>query len=109
MDLIQISQAQSKSGKQYWRSLNELAGTPAFNEWVENEFVGGAEILDPGSRRTMLKLMAASFGMAGLVACRRPEEKILPVSKSAEDVIAGKPMFYSTAFVNRGVANGIQV
>ena len=109
MDLIQISQAQSKSGKQYWRSLNELSGTPEFEHWVENEFAGGAEILNPASRRNMLKLMAASFGMAGLVACRRPEEKILPVTKSAEDVIPGKPMYYSTAFVNRGVANGIQV
>ncbi|MBY0506239.1 MAG: TAT-variant-translocated molybdopterin oxidoreductase [Bryobacteraceae bacterium] len=109
MDLIQISPAQNATGKKYWRSLNELSGTPAFSQWVENEFPGGAEILDPNSRRTMLKLMAASFGMAGLVACRRPDEKILPVSKSAEDVIPGKPMFYATAFVNRGVANGIHV
>jgi len=109
MDLIQISPAQNATGKKYWRSLNELSGTPQFASWVENEFPGGAEILDPGSRRTMLKLMAASFGMAGLVACRRPEEKILPVSKSAEDVIPGKPMYYASAFVNRGIANGIQV
>ncbi len=109
MDLIHISPAQNATGKKYWRSLNELSGTPGFEAWVENEFPGGAEILDPNSRRTMLKLMAASFGMAGLVACRRPEEKILPLSKGAEDVIPGKPMHYATAFVNRGVANGIQV
>ncbi len=109
MDLIQISPAQNATGKKYWRSLHELSGTPGFEKWVEDEFAGGADILDPSSRRMMLKLMAASFGMAGLVACRRPEEKILPVSKSAEDVIPGKPMFYATAFVNRGIANGIQV
>ncbi len=109
MDLIQISPVSSKSGKKYWRSLNELAGTSKFAQWVESEFPGGADILDPNSRRSMLKLMAASFGMAGLVACRRPEEKILPVSRSAEDVIPGKPMFYATAFVHRGIANGIQV
>jgi len=109
MDLIQISPAQNATGKKYWRSLNELSGTRGFTDWVENEFPGGAEILDPGSRRTMLKLMAASFGLAGMVACRRPEMKIIPVSKSAEDVIPGKPALYASAFVNRGVANGIQV
>ncbi len=109
MDLIQISPAQNATGKKYWRSLNELSGTRGFTDWVENEFPGGSEILDPGSRRTMLKLMAASFGLAGLVACRRPEMKIIPVSKSAEDVIPGKPALYASAFVNRGVANGIQV
>jgi molybdopterin-containing oxidoreductase family iron-sulfur binding subunit len=109
MDLIQISPAQNATGKKYWRSLNELSGTSNFEQWVENEFPGGAEILDPNSRRSMLKLMAASFGLAGLVACRRPEEKILPVSKGAEDVIPGKPMYYATGFVHRGVVNGIQV
>ena len=32
----------------YWRSLDELADTPEFRQWVENEFPAGAtELADP--------------------------------------------------------------
>ncbi len=34
--------------------------------------------------------MAASFGLAGLTACRRPEEHILPAIKGIEDYIPGQ-------------------
>ena len=63
-----------------------------------------------GSRGgTVLKLMAASFGLAGLAACRRPVEKILPAAKGVEDYIPGKPYFYATAMPfrrNRCAAGG---
>src|SRR5579863_2730843 len=69
------------TGKKYWRSLNELADTPEFREFVHREFPANAtEMLDGASRRTVLKLMAASFGLAGLTACHRPTEHILPNS-----------------------------
>ena len=41
----------------------------------------------------VLKLMAASFGLAGLTACRRPVEHILPYSKGVEDMISGRAVF----------------
>ena len=67
------------TGTKYWRSLNQLADTPEFREWVDSEFPANAtEMLDGNSRRTVLKMMAASFGLAGLTACRRPVEHILP-------------------------------
>jgi len=82
MSLISLQGIKSASGPKYWRSLNQLADTPQFREWVRREFPeGAADMLDGKSRRTMLKLMAASFGLAGLTACRRPVEHILPNSK----------------------------
>jgi MoCo/4Fe-4S cofactor protein with predicted Tat translocation signal len=109
MNLTQI-QSKAKRAPKQWRSLDELHGKAKFNQWVDAEFgTGFTEGLDEGSRRQILKLMAASFGLAGLVACRRPEEHILPVAKGVEDVIPGKPIFYNTAYVTRGVATGVQV
>ena len=108
-NLIQIDPA-GMTGKQYWRSLNELANRPEFRQWVEREFPEGAtEMLSPGSRRSMLKLMAASLSLAGLSACRRPEEKILPQAKGTERFVHGKPMHYATAASVGGLATGLIV
>lgn len=107
--LIQINPA-SVTGKQYWRSLNDLAGQPEFRDWVEREFPEGAsEMLNGGSRRSMLKLMAASFGLAGLSACRRPVEKILPQAKGIEGHIPGKSAHYATVATTGGHATGLIV
>ncbi|HVX65398.1 MAG TPA: TAT-variant-translocated molybdopterin oxidoreductase, partial [Bryobacteraceae bacterium] len=92
------------SGKSYWRSLS---GTGA--EWLDREFPEAASELDSASRRTLLKLMAASFGLAGLTACSRPVEKILPAAKGVEDQIPGNPLFYATAMPLGGVATGLLV
>ena len=87
------------SGKQYWKSLDELAETSEFRTWVGKEFPEGAELLDNVQRRGFLKTMAASFGLAGLgmAGCRRPEHTILPYGKSPEELIPGIPSFYATS------------
>src|ERR1700676_112046 len=47
-------------GKRYWRSIDELAGTPEFDEAVQREFPAAAqEWVDPVSRRGFMKLMGA--------------------------------------------------
>jgi len=97
MSLVQIQQIQA-TGKKYWRSLNELANTAEFRSWVEKEFPGGTDILEGDSRRNILKLMAASFGLAGMAACSRPVEKVMPMTKGVEDLIPGKPLYYNTVF-----------
>jgi MoCo/4Fe-4S cofactor protein with predicted Tat translocation signal len=97
MSLIQI-RTSGATGRQYWRSLDELAQKPSFRDWVHREFPEGAsEMLDGPSRRNLLKLMAASFGLAGLTACRRPAERILPNVKGIEDYVPGTAYFYATA------------
>jgi quinol:cytochrome c oxidoreductase iron-sulfur protein precursor len=108
-NLIQIDPV-AATGRQYWRSLNELASRLEFRQWVEREFSEGtSELLGRGSRRSLLKLMAASFGLAGLSACRRPEEKILPLSRGVEGYVPGKPLHYATAATLGGVATGLIV
>ncbi|MCX6636834.1 MAG: molybdopterin oxidoreductase, partial [Acidobacteria bacterium] len=80
------------TGREFWR-----------------EFQDGAAELDESSRRTLLKLMAASFGLAGLTACRRPVEKILPAAKGVEDYIPGNPLHYATAMSLGGSVAGLLV
>src|SRR5688572_22301031 len=70
-------------GRKYWRSLDQLAETPEFRQWVEREFPAGAsEWTDPVSRRHFVKIMSASFLLAGMglagSGCRRPVETIVP-------------------------------
>ncbi len=94
-------------GPKYWRSLDQLADTPEFRDWVEKEFPAGAsEFNDPVSRRHFVKIMSASFllGGLGLTGCRKPEEHILPFSKMPEGYIHGVAQYYATARPTRGSA-----
>jgi molybdopterin-containing oxidoreductase family iron-sulfur binding subunit len=81
------------TGKTYRRSLDDLADTPAFRDWVERRFPRSMrELLYGGiDRRRFLQLMAASIGLAGLGGCRRPEFPALPYTKPSEDVVPGLP------------------
>src|SRR5262245_4607994 len=98
-----------ENGRKYWRSLDDLAETPEFRQWVEREFPAGAsEWDDPVSRRHFVKIMSASFllagfGMAGS-GCRRPEQKILAFSKMPENYIHGVAQYFATAMPTRGSA-----
>jgi molybdopterin-containing oxidoreductase family iron-sulfur binding subunit len=86
-------------GKRYWRSVDELAGTPEFEAAVEKEFPGSAqEWVDPVSRRGFMKLMGASLALAGLAGCtKQPDEPIYAYVKQPEDLILGKPNYFATA------------
>jgi MoCo/4Fe-4S cofactor protein with predicted Tat translocation signal len=95
------------TGRRYWRSLDELADTPEFRQWVEQEFPSGAtELTDPVNRRHFMKIMSASFLLAGfgLTGCRRPVSNILPFNKQPDDYLHGVPQYYATAMLTRGTA-----
>ena len=102
-----------KSGREYWRSLEDLAAQPEFREMIEREFprqaIGWSEDEDPvEGRRNFLKLMGASLALAGLSACtRQPTEFIMPYIRQPEELIPGKPLFFATATTLNGVANGV--
>src|SRR3984957_7712301 len=89
-----------QTGKKYWRSVDELADTPAFREAVQREFPSqAAEWSDPVSRRGFLKVMSASLALAGLAGCtKQPDEPIFPYVKQPEDLVLGKAMYFATAF-----------
>ncbi|HZE25830.1 MAG TPA: TAT-variant-translocated molybdopterin oxidoreductase, partial [Terriglobales bacterium] len=104
----QIAQTQ---GPEYWRSLEELAGTPEFQEMLHREFPKGAsEWVDSVSRRGFLQLMGASLAMAGMTGCTKlPLEPIVPYVKQPEEVIPGRPMFFATATILGGYASPVLV
>lgn len=97
--------------KQYWRSLDHLSDAPEYRKFVEREFPEGAsELNNEVDRRKFLILAAAGIGMAGLTACRRPIEKIVPVGgKLAELVVPGVPQQYATIYNLGGQAQGLLV
>src|SRR2546421_9307298 len=100
-----------KTGNQYWRSLEELANSPIFEEFVSREFPHAAEEWnDPVERRTFLKLMGASLALAGLSGCViQPPEKVIPYVKQPEEEVPGKGLFFATAYSLSGIATPLLV
>ena len=111
IDAALAHDAAEKTGPEYWRSLEELAGSPAFQEALHREFPKGAsEWVDSVSRRGFLKVMGASMALAGMTGCvRLPLEPIVPYVRQPEDVIPGRPQFYATAMTLGGYASPLLV
>src|ERR1700722_11059511 len=100
LDLASLRQKlDGQSGKRYWRSLEEVADTPEFRKFLDDEFISGASQWDESlSRRSLLKVMGASLALAGLASCKRKvDETIVPYVQQPEGWTAGKPQYYATA------------
>ncbi len=62
----------SETGPQLWKSLDQIAESPEFLDYVKAEFPGSADqVIDPVNRRRFLQLMGASLAFAGFSACTR--------------------------------------
>ena len=97
-------------GKDYWRSLDELADTPEFRTFVEQEFPGLTEELNaPATRRSFFKVMAASLALAGMTSCRWPRELILPYANRPEGRLPGVPVQFATCWDLAGAARGLLI
>ena len=98
-------------GRRYWRSLNEVADTDEFRDFMYKEFPAGAEaLLDGPDRRSFLKVMGASMALAGagLTGCRRwPQEVIAPYASRPEGSIPGVAEQYASIVEHEGVATGV--
>ena len=99
------------SGRRYWKSLEELAESPGFLEFLHREFPEQASVFeDPKGRREFLGLMGASLALAGLTACtKQPPEPIVPYVRQPEDLVLGRPLFFATAVTQDGFARGVLV
>jgi len=97
--------------RRFWKSLDELADTPAFLEFLHREFPEQASTFeDAKGRREFLTLMGASLALAGLTACtKQPEERILPYVRQPEGLVPGRPLFFASAYGPDGYARGILV
>jgi MoCo/4Fe-4S cofactor protein with predicted Tat translocation signal len=98
-------------GPEYWRCVDELAGTPEFEELLHNEFPQGVVAAENGvNRRDFLRLMGASMALAGVTACtKQPPEKIVPYVRQPEQMVLGKPLYFATAMPFAGAATGLLV
>ena len=111
IDAAAAHDAREKTGPEYWRSLEELAGSAAFQEALHREFPKGAsEWIDSVSRRGFLKVMGASLGLAGMTGCvKLPKEEIVPYVRQPENVVPGRPKYYATALTLSGYASPVLV
>jgi molybdopterin-containing oxidoreductase family iron-sulfur binding subunit len=111
LDLAAVrAKLRTKSGKQYWRTLEELSDDPHFEDLLHREFPRQASEWDETvDRRNFLKLAAASLAFAGISGCRKPEQLIVPYVKQPDGMILGKPQFYATAMPFGADAVGVLV
>jgi len=92
-----------KTGRRYWRSLDERENTPDFQARLGREFDPSISEMSEkdrdNSRRDFMKLMGGTAALSGLamVSCRRPVQKVLPFTKHVEWIIPGKPLLYATS------------
>src|SRR4051812_9082482 len=86
-----------RRGQRLWSGVEELSGDPAFQAWVDTEYPAAMEFT-PTARREFLKLMGASFALAGLTGCEKsPFIAALPYVDQPQDVSIGLPKYYATA------------
>ena len=104
--------APTPARRAYWRSLDDLRDTDDFRAWMHREFPSNADLLEGDDRRQFIKVMGASFALAGLgaAACRRiPEQKIVPYAARPQERIPGKPVEYASSLERGGVGLGVLV
>src|ERR1700736_2082292 len=112
LDLASLrAKLQTQSGKQYWRTLEELAGDPHFEDLLHREFPRQASEWDEAvDRRDFLKLMAASLAFAGVAGCKaNVQTSIVPYVKQPDGMVLGKPLFFATAMQFGADAVGVLV
>jgi MoCo/4Fe-4S cofactor protein with predicted Tat translocation signal len=101
-------QMEAGQGKEAWRSLEELAGSPELLDQLQSEFPRETSWVNNLSRRDFLKILAAPLALAGLSACLpQPEERLMPYAVAPEDLVPGEPLFFATAMELDGYARGL--
>jgi MoCo/4Fe-4S cofactor protein with predicted Tat translocation signal len=96
-----------RAGRRIWSGLEELADDPAFQAWVDVEYPAAATFA-PTARRQFLKLMGASFALAGLAGCEKSSfVAALPYVDQPEDETTGVPRYYATAVTLDGYAQPV--
>ena len=101
----------SATGPRFWRSLEEVAETPQFQDKLKHEFPAGADVFtDPVGRRKFLSLMGASLALAGVTGCtRQPRERIMPFAAEPPELIPGVARHFATAMPFGGVGEPVLV
>ena len=112
LDLAAIREKLAKAvGPAYWRSLEEVAEDPGFEDVMHREFPRLASEWPQGvSRRDFIRLAGVSLALAGLAGCtKQPLEPIVPYVVQPERIVLGNPLYFATAFPVSGIARPIIV
>ena len=99
------------SNKKYWKSVDDLNGSPFVetlrqNEFVEeiptDEFLGDKETLEASqtTRRDFLKYVGFSTAAASLAACEGPVIKSIPYVVQPEQIIPGVADYYASTIAD---------
>ncbi len=101
-------QIEKKKGKEYWRSLNELAESEEFEEAVQREFPRQAQLLGDLNRRDFLKVLGASLALAGLTSCAPSErEKVLPYVNPPIEMVPDEAIYFASTMVQDGIGKAV--
>ncbi|MFO1054186.1 MAG: TAT-variant-translocated molybdopterin oxidoreductase [Planctomycetota bacterium] len=110
---VRTGAAHGGNEKVYWRSYDQLANTPEFQEIMHREFPEGiadhSGLTDEWSRRRFLGVVAASVALAGMTSCRKPAREILEFNHRPEGMVPGIPRYYATTLSRDGFGYGVLV
>jgi MoCo/4Fe-4S cofactor protein with predicted Tat translocation signal len=97
----------AEATQRQWAGIEELTDDPAFRAFLAAEYPAAAEF-PPAARREFLKLMAASFALAGLAGCEKsPFVAALPYVNQPDRATLGAPRYYATAVTLDGFAQPV--
>ncbi|MEL6064355.1 MULTISPECIES: TAT-variant-translocated molybdopterin oxidoreductase [unclassified Methylobacterium] len=98
-------------GPRFWRSLDAVADSPEFRDYLAAEFPSAARLAAAPERRGFLKLMAASFALGGLTACGAGggRDYEVPYVRQPERIVPGTDLSYASSSVFDGFGNGVLV
>lgn len=100
-------QSQMAGGPRIWAGIEELSDDPKFQAFVDAEFPAVQEF-SKTARRQFLKLMGASFALAGLTGCEKSSfVAALPYVDQPESETIGLPRYYATAVLLDGYAQPV--
>ncbi|HUG43794.1 MAG TPA: TAT-variant-translocated molybdopterin oxidoreductase [Acidobacteriota bacterium] len=112
LDLRKVREAlERRTGRDYWRSLEEVLETEEAQDYLRHEFPAEADTFaDPVGRRQFLRLMGASLAFAGATACVvQPEERIVPHVRAPEQLVPGRALYFASCVSAFGFAQGLLV
>ncbi|WP_171184188.1 TAT-variant-translocated molybdopterin oxidoreductase [Alienimonas chondri] len=102
--------AAGNAGRRYWRSLDEVQGTPEFESFLHREFPEQADEPVGFDRRRWLQVMGASLALAGVTGCRWEAEQFMPMATGrSAGRLPGVPQQFATAWELDGVGRSLLV
>lgn len=100
-------QSQPANGRPLWAGIEELSDDPRFQAYIEAEYPAVQQFAKT-ARREFLKLMGASFALAGLTGCERSSfVAALPYVDQPPEEAIGLPRYYATAVLFDGFAQPV--